>query len=138
WEIVDKYKITHLGLSPTIIRSLMVHGERPLEEKDLTSLRMFVSTGEPWDSESWLWLFEKVGKKRLPIVNHSGGTEIGGGILASMPGLPLKPCCFTGPIPGMVVDIANDQDDELVNEFGKVGELVIKKPWPGMTRGFWN
>jgi acetyl-CoA synthetase len=135
WELVEKYQITHLGISPTAIRTLMTYGSRWYEGHDLSSLRAFGSTGEPWNPVPWLWLFEDVGKGRIPIINHSGGTEIGGGILGCLPGHPLKPCSFNGPIPGMVVDIIDGAGNPVKAE---VGELVIRAPWPGMTRGFWK
>jgi acetyl-CoA synthetase len=135
WSLVEKYKVSHLGVSPTAIRSLMTKGMAWVDQHDLSSLKAFGSTGEPWNPEPWRWLFEKVGKGRVPILNYSGGTEIAGGILGCLPGLPLKPCSFTGAIPGMVVDIV---DEEGRSVRGEVGELVIRRPWPGMTRGFWR
>jgi len=108
----------------------------PFERHDLSSLRIFASTGEPWNPAPWWWLFEKVGNSKLPIINYSGGTEIAGGILMGNPLLPIKPCSFPAPCPGMDVDIL-DEDGNPV-EPGKVGELVIKQPWIGMARGFWQ
>jgi acetyl-CoA synthetase len=108
----------------------------PFERHDLSSLRAFASTGEPWNPAPWWWLFEKVGNTKLPIINYSGGTEIAGGILMGNPLLPQKPCSFPAPCPGMDVDIL-DEDGNSV-EPGKVGELVIKQPWIGMARGFWQ
>ncbi len=108
----------------------------PHERYDLSSLRMFASTGEPWNPAPWWWLFEKVGNSKLPIINYSGGTEIAGGILMGNPLLPIKPCSFPAPCPGMDVDIL-DENGEPVKP-GEVGELVIKQPWIGMARGFWQ
>ena len=108
----------------------------PHERHDLSSLRIFASTGEPWNPAPWWWLFEKVGNSKLPIINYSGGTEIAGGILMGNPLLPIKPCSFPAPCPGMDVDIL-DEDGNSVPD-GKVGELVIKQPWIGMARGFWQ
>ncbi|MBX3268324.1 MAG: AMP-binding protein [Acidobacteria bacterium] len=108
----------------------------PFERHDLSSLRIFASTGEPWNPAPWWWLFEKVGNSKLPIINYSGGTEIAGGILMGNPLLPIKPCSFPAPCPGMDVDIL-DEDGNSVPD-GKVGELVIKQPWIGMARGFWQ
>ncbi len=108
----------------------------PHERHDLSSLRMFASTGEPWNPAPWWWLFEKVGNSKLPIINYSGGTEIAGGILMGNPLLPIKPCSFPAPCPGMDVDILDDEGKPVgPNE---VGELVIKQPWIGMARGFWQ
>ncbi len=108
----------------------------PHEMHDLSSLRIFASTGEPWNPAPWWWLFEKVGNSKLPIINYSGGTEIAGGILMGNPLLPQKPCSFPAPCPGMDVDILDDEGNPV--EPGKVGELVIKQPWIGMARGFWQ
>jgi acetyl-CoA synthetase len=108
----------------------------PFERHDLSSLRAFASTGEPWNPAPWWWLFEKVGNSKLPIINYSGGTEIAGGILMGNPLLPQKPCSFPAPCPGMDVDIFDEEGNSV--EPGKVGELVIKQPWIGMARGFWQ
>ncbi len=108
----------------------------PHERHDLSSLRIFASTGEPWNPAPWWWLFEKVGNSKLPIINYSGGTEIAGGILMGNPLLPIKPCSFPAPCPGMDVDILDDDGNPVGP--GKVGELVIKQSWIGMARGFWQ
>src|SRR5690606_5706794 len=84
----------------------------------------------------WLWLFEKVGNSQLPIINYAGGTEIAGGILMGNPLLPITPCSFPAPCPGMDVDILDEEGNPV--EPGTVGELVIKQPWIGMARGFWQ
>jgi acetyl-CoA synthetase len=135
WSLVEDHHISHLGVSPTLIRSLRSHGTPPIEKHDLTSLRLIASTGSPWDPESWLWLFDTVLKRQKPIINYSGGTEISGGILCGNLFKPLKPCSFGGPIPGMDVDVVDEQGQSVR---GAVGELVIRQPWIGMTRGFWN
>jgi acetyl-CoA synthetase len=114
----------------------VVLSPHPFERHDLSSLRAFASTGEPWNPDPWWWLFEKVGNSKLPIINYSGGTEIAGGILMGNPLLPIKPCSFPAPCPGMDVDIL-DENGEPVKP-GEVGELVIKQPWIGMARGFWQ
>ncbi len=136
WEFCAKHKVEVLGISPTLVRSLATHGDELPKKHDLSSLRAFASTGEPWNPAPWWWLFEKVGDSKLPIINYSGGTEIAGGILMGNPLLPIKPCSFPAPCPGMDVDIL-DEDGNSV-EPGKVGELVIKQPWIGMARGFWQ
>lgn len=135
WELVEKHRITTLGLSPTLVRSLIPHGEDPIKVHDLSSLLFFASTGEPWNPDSWLWLFNIVGRGRLPIINYSGGTEISGGILMGNPLLPLKPGAFSGPCPGIAADVYDENGVPIRNQ---VGELVIKAPWIGMTRGFWK
>jgi acetyl-CoA synthetase len=82
-----------------------------------------------------MWLFEKVGGGTRPIINYSGGTEISGGILMGNPILPLKPTAFAGPCPGIAADVLDEQGNSIQDQ---VGELVIKSPWIGMTRGFWK
>jgi acetyl-CoA synthetase len=135
WEIVERHKVTFLGVSPTLIRSLIRYGEEPYNTHDLSSLRFFGSTGEPWNPDPWMWLFEKVGRSKRPIINYSGGTEISGGIVSGNPILPLKPCAFSAACPGIDADVF-DEDGHPVRD--QVGELVIKTPWIGMTRGFWK
>ncbi len=135
WDLVARHHITHLGVSPTLIRSLIPYGVDPVHKHDLSALRLFASTGEPWNPGPWMWLFEQVGGSTRPIINYSGGTEISGGILMSNPLMPLKPCSFSAPCPGMAVDVF---DENGLPVRGEVGELVITAPWIGMTRGFWK
>jgi len=135
WALVERHKITQLGVSPTLIRALIPHGEEPFKKHDLSSLRFFASTGEPWNPDPWMWLFETVGEGKRPIINYSGGTEISGGIVMGNPILPLKPCAFSAPCPGIAADVLDEDGQPLRNA---VGELVIKSPWIGMTRGFWH
>jgi acetyl-CoA synthetase len=135
WAMVERHHITTLGVSPTLIRALIPYGEAPLRQHDLSSLRILASTGEPWNPDPWMWLFEKVGGGKIPIINYSGGTEISGGIVMGNPILPLKPCAFSAPCPGMAADVFDDEGRSVRNQ---VGELVVKAPWIGMTRGFWK
>lgn len=135
WSLVERHGVTLLGLSPTFVRSIMKFGVEPVREHSLQSLRAFGTTGEPWNPTPWLWLFEEVGQKRIPILNYSGGTEIAGGILISNWLTPIKPCSFGGPVPGMAADVV-DADGRSVR--GEVGELIVRQPWIGMTRGFWK
>lgn len=135
WKMVEQHGITHLGLSPVLIRALMPHGPEPVRAADLSRLRAVGSTGSPWDPASWNWVFEHVLQRQKPILNYSGGTEISGGIVCGNFLQPLKPCAFSGPVPGMAADVVDDQGRPLR---GAVGELVIRKPWIGMTRGFWQ
>ncbi len=135
WALVERHRITVMGLSPTAVRALMPHGPQHPGAHDLRSLRILGSTGEPWNPEPYRWLFEHAGGGRLPIINYTGGTEISGGILGCFPVAPIKPCSFAGPIPGMDADVF-DEDGRPVR--GQVGELVVKRPWPGMTAGFWR
>jgi len=135
WEVVARHRVTILGLSPTAVRALMRHGDAPVHQHDLSSLRVLGSTGEPWTPDAYLWYFQHVGQGRCPIINYSGGTEVSGGIVGGTVLQPCKPCAFTGPCLGMAAEIF-DADGKPVR--GKVGELVVTKPWPGMTHGFWR
>lgn len=135
WAMAQRHRLTQVGLSPTLVRTLKSFGDNPFRDKDLSSLRCFASTGEPWNPEPWRWLFERVGGGVVPIVNYSGGTEISGGILMDNPLRPSKPAAFAAPCPGLAVDVVDKDGQAVRNE---VGELVIRTPWIGMTRGFWN
>ena len=135
WAMVARHKITGLGISPTLVRALIKFGDEPARKHDLSSLRLFGSTGEPWNPDPWLWLFNNVGGGKLPIINYSGGTEISGGIVMGNPILPLKPCAFSAPCPGIAADVVDESGNSVRNQ---VGELVIRAPWIGMTRGFWK
>ena len=135
WSLVDRHKVTALGISPTLIRALRRHGDEIVHRHDLSSLRKFASTGEPWNPDPWMWLFQNVGRGKLPIINYSGGTEISGGIVMGNVLTPMKPCAFSGPLPGMAADVVDENGKSIR---GKVGELVIREPWIGMTRGFWR
>ncbi|HEY8987927.1 MAG TPA: AMP-binding protein, partial [Candidatus Limnocylindrales bacterium] len=135
WELVARHRVTHLGLSPTVIRALIPHGSDPVRAHDLGTLRVLCSTGEPWDPESWWWYFREVGGGRCPVVNYSGGTEVSGGIVGCNLLTPIKPASFNGPCPGTAADVVDTTGASLR---GEVGELVIRAPQPGMTRGFWN
>ena len=135
WILAARHRVNKLGLSPTLVRALMPHGEALPARHDLSALRMFGSTGGPWNDDPWMWLYETVGKQQRPIINYTGGTEISGGILMGNPLLPVKPCAFPAPCPGIAADVF-DENGQPVS--GQVGELVIKAPWIGMTRGFWQ
>jgi acetyl-CoA synthetase len=135
WSLVERHRVTALGISPSLVRALAPFGEKPVHKHDLSSLRKFASTGEAWNPDPWGWLFHTVGRGRLPIINYSGGTEISGGILMGNVLTPMKPCAFAGPLPGMAADVVNEQGQPVR---GEVGELVIREPWIGMTRGFWH
>jgi acetyl-CoA synthetase len=133
--MVARHRITQLGLSPTLVRALIRHGDEPARRHSLESLRLFASTGEPWNPDPWLWLFNTVGGGTRPIINYSGGTEISGGIVMGNLLLPLKPCAFSAPCPGIAADVVDEEGHSVRNQ---VGELVIRAPWIGMTRGFWK
>jgi acetyl-CoA synthetase len=135
WDIVERHHVTHLGLSPTVIRALMAHGEDPVRAHDRSSLRVLGSTGEPWNPEPWWWYFREVGEGRCPVINYSGGTEVSGGIVGGNVIGPIKPASFSGPCIGTAADVVDDMGRPVR---GAVGELVIRAPLPGMTRGFWH
>jgi acetyl-CoA synthetase len=135
WELVERHRVTMLGVSPTLIRALKPHGDELPAAHDLSSLRVFGSTGEPWNDAPYEWLSEVVGRRRVPIINFSGGTEVGGAFLAPFPVEPIKPCSLGGPSLGMDVDVFGP-DGEPVR--GALGELVCRQPWPAMTRGVWG
>jgi acetyl-CoA synthetase len=135
WALCEQHRVNVLGVSPTLIRSLMPYGSEHPRKYNLTHIRSFASTGEPWNPGPWHWLFNEVGETQKPIINYSGGTEISGGILMGNPVTPLKACAFSAPCPGIWVDVLDENGESLQ---GEVGELVIKAPWIGMTRGFLN
>jgi acetyl-CoA synthetase len=135
WRVAADHHLTFLGVSPTLIRALQAAGDEYTSGHDLSALRLFGSTGEPWNPEPYRWLFSHVGEGRRPIINISGGTEIGAVILGCDITLPLRACSLGRPVPGMVADVLDADGEPLV---GGVGELVIRAPWPSMTRGLWG
>ncbi len=135
WAMLARHRVTVVGISPTAIRGLMRHGESWVHRHDLSALRLLGATGEPWNPEPWLWYFRHVGGGRCPILNYSGGTECSGGILGCTVLHAQKPGCFSGPVLGMDADVYDEHGRSVR---GVVGELVVRKPWPGMTRGFWR
>jgi acetyl-CoA synthetase len=124
-----------LGISPTLIRALKPHGDKAHRAADLSCIRSFGATGEPWNEDTYLWLSDQVGRGQVPIINFSGGTEVGGSFLSPYPVEPIKPCSLGGPSLGMDVDVFGP-DGHPVR--GEMGELVCKQPWPAMTRGVWK
>jgi acetyl-CoA synthetase len=135
WEIVQRHRVTHLGVSPTAIRLLKTSALDWVTRHDLASLRILGSTGEPWDPDSYQWYFDHVGGGRCPIINISGGTEIIGCLLSPLPIMPQKACTLGGPGLGMDVDVFDDAGQPIR---GGIGHLVCKKPAPSMTKGFLN
>jgi acetyl-CoA synthetase len=133
WKIVADHKVSHLGLSPTAIRVLIGAGDEWVEKRELSSLRVLGSTGEPWDPESYMWYFEKVGGGRCPVMNISGGTEIGACLLQPLPVMDLAPGTVGAPAMGTDTDVFGDDGKPLRNE---VGHLVLKQPIPSLTMGF--
>ncbi len=137
WSLVEDHGVTILGVSPTLVRALIRHGDEPVTSHDLSSLRVLGSTGEPWNEGPWRWYFETVGGGRCPVINISGGTEVGACFLSPHVTQPIAPMSLGGPSLGMAVDVF-DADGNSVAGTGEVGELVCTKPWPGMTRGVWG
>ena len=135
WEIIERHRVSVFGVAPTAIRALMSKGTGWVRSHDLSSVRVLGSTGETWNPGPWRWYFDEVGGGRCPIVNYSGGTETGGGIVSGLTIKPLKPCSFSGPVPGMAADVVNEQGEPIR---GAVGELIVRRPWVGMTHGFWH
>jgi acetyl-CoA synthetase len=134
WRLVEEERATVLGCSPTLIRALRHHGD---PEADLSSLRTIVTTGEPWNPDPYRWLFQTVGGGRCPIINCSGGTEVGACFLSPVPAISIKECSLGLPALGMAMDVVDGEGRSLVGT-GEVGELVCRKPFPGMTRGIWK
>jgi acetyl-CoA synthetase len=133
WTLVARERVTMLGVSPTLVRALVPHGE---PAADLSSLRAVTTTGEPWNRAPYDWLDEHAcGKGRIPVVNISGGTEVGACFLSVCLLVPTKPCSLGFPALGQDLDVFDEAGRPVR---GEVGELVCKRPWPGMTRGIWG
>ena len=132
WSLVESERVTMLGLSPTLVRALIPKGE---PTADLSSLRAFCTTGEPWNPDPYRWLFEHAGGGRAPIVNISGGTEVGACFLTTVITEPIKPVALGFPALGQDMDVVDAEGNPVR---GEVGELVCRRPWPGMTRGVWG
>lgn len=135
WELIQKYKVTIFGTSPTAVRMFRKHAIEPRKQFDLDSIRIIPSTGEPIDEDSWWWLFEKIGNKKVPIMNLAGGTEIGGAMLSVLPGMKLKPTTVGMPCPGFDLDVVDEKQNSIQNQ---KGFLIVRSPWPTMTRGLLN
>jgi acetyl-CoA synthetase len=136
WKLVADHRVTALGLAPTAVRALMQYGDEPVHRHDLSTLTRTFSTGEPWTLDAWTWFFEHVCDAKIPILNYSGGTEVGGAIVTGTMLHPLKPCSFGGPVPGMGADIVDETGAPM--PAGEVGELVLRTPSIGNTRGLWR
>jgi len=136
WRLIQDNAVSMLGIAPTIVRSFMQTGGSGVENYDLSSLRITLSTGEAWNHSAWMWMFDKVCSRRAPIINYSGGTEVGGGIVTGTVLHPMKPCTFSGPVPGMGADVV-DEKGQSVGLSG-TGELVLRQPSIGLTRGLWR
>jgi acetyl-CoA synthetase len=130
FSLVEHNHVTLLGLSPTFVRMMKAKGI----SRNISGVRVFGSTGEPWDTDSWMYLFETLGSGKVPIANISGGTDIIGCFLASTPAIPLKPKCLYRGL-GMNVSVFDEDGTEIYN---KIGHLVSREACPSMTRGIWK
>ena len=136
WRLVQNHRVTYLAVAPTLIRSLMRHGEEEVERYDFSQLRLLSSAGEAWTDAPWQWFFRHVGKGRLPILNITGGTEVGGCNLLSTVHHPQRPSSFSGPALGVGLAIVDESGRPVPD--GSVGELVLRHANIGMTRSLWR
>ncbi|MEQ1616217.1 MAG: AMP-binding protein, partial [Hyphomicrobiaceae bacterium] len=137
WRLAQDHKVTFLGVAPTMIRNFIQQPPEVVKAFDFSSLRVTASTGEVWTPEAWTWFEVNVCQGRVPILNYCGGTEIGGGIISgTMLHRDLPPGAFAGPIPGMGAAVVDDAGKPLPR--GAVGELALRVPSIGLTRGLWN
>lgn len=137
WDIIDKYKVNILYTAPTAIRSLMGFGLGPLQGKNLSSLKILGTVGEPINEEAWHWYDENVGKKKCPIIDTWWQTETGGVLISNLAGItPAKPGWATLPMPGVQPVLVDENGNEITNfENGIIkGNLCIKAPWPSIIR----
>ena len=134
WEIIEKYKVSIFYTAPTAIRAFMKWGDDWVRGKDISSLRLLGTVGEPINPEAWIWYHRLIGAERCPIVDTWWQTETGGHMLSPMPGATAtKPGCATVPFFGVEPAILADDGSEV-----EAGILAIKKPWPGMLRGIYG
>jgi len=137
WDIIDKFKVNIFYTAPTALRSLMGFGEEPLQNKDLTSLRVLGTVGEPINEEAWHWYDEKIGKGKCPIVDTWWQTETGGILISNLANVtPSRPGWATLPLPGVQPILVDEQGNEIPQTDGEItsGNLCMKFPWPGILR----
>jgi len=135
WRLIQDHNVNYLGVSPTIVRGLMRYGDE-VENYDLSSLRITASGGEAWTETPWRWFFDHVCKRRIPIINISGGTEVGGCIFTGTPNHPMNPCSFSRPALGVGADIVDMSGKRIAD--GEVGELVLRHSSIGLTKSLWK
>ena len=134
WDIIDKYKINTLYTAPTAIRSLMSYGLEPLKGKDLSSLKVLGTVGEPINEEAWHWYNTNIGKNKCPIVDTWWQTETGGILISNLAGItPAIPSFATLPMPGIVPCLIDEHGKE-IEENNVSGNLCIKQAWPSIIR----
>ena len=136
WKLIAKYKVSWTELSPALIRNQMIKDKKLFNDIDLSSLRMICTGGEPWTEKPWKWLFEFIGKSKVPIMNSAGGTEVSGSILHCCLHRPFKVGSFNAPIPGMSADIVDSNGNTVTEDH--LGELVMRKSSIGLTKGLWE
>jgi acetyl-CoA synthetase len=136
WRLCARHGVTVAGIVPTAVRQMMAAGVDPLQGADLSALRTIISSGEPWTPEAWNWFFETVCGRRVPILNYAGGTECGGAILIGTHHRPLRPCSFGGPVFGNGAGVVDATGAPV--PVGAVGELAMRQPGIGATRGLWG
>jgi acetyl-CoA synthetase len=137
WEIVDRYRVTILYTAPTAIRTFMKWGPEFPASRNLDSLRLLGSVGEPINPEAWVWYWENIGRERCPVVDTWWQTETGAIMISPLPGVTtLKPGSATFPLPGIGADVVNDAGNSVGIPGG--GYLTLTRPWPSMLRGIWG
>jgi acetyl-CoA synthetase len=137
WDVIEKYGVTVFYTAPTAIRTFMKMGEHLPNARNLSSLRLLGTVGEPINPEAWMWYQRVIGNSNCPIVDTWWQTETGGIMITALPGaIPTKPGSATLPFPGIVVDVVDQEGEPVTNESG--GYLVVKHPWPGMMRTLYN
>lgn len=139
WELVERYKVSILYTTPTALRMFMKYGDSLPNSKDLSSLRLLGTVGEPINPEVWQWYFRVIGKDRCPIVDTWWQTETGGTLISPVPGIEtvaLKPGSATQALPGVDAAVVDEHGKEL--QRGAKGYLVVRNPWPGMLLSLWG
>jgi acetyl-CoA synthetase len=137
WDIVERHQVTVFYTAPTALRTFMSWGEAPVKKHDLSSLRLLGTVGEPINPAAWVWYHEVIGAGRCPIVDTWWQTETGGILVSPLPGVQtLVPGTATRPLPGVLADVVDAQGNSQPANVG--GLLILRHPWPGMTRTIWG
>jgi acetyl-CoA synthetase len=136
-RLIERYDVTHLGASPTLIRGLAAAGNDQVWPSgvDLSSLQLLITAGEVIDEDHFVWFQKSFGQGNRPVINYTGGTEVSGALLASVVTRPIVPTVFNTGSPGIEIDVLDDSGRPIIDH---PGELVIRKPFVGMTHGFWD
>jgi acetyl-CoA synthetase len=135
WRLIEEYKATFIGVAPTLLRAARSRGASEITKHDLSSLRGVGTSAEPIDPDLWLWMFETICRRRVPITNFSGGTEIGTAVSSNIL-LPMKPAAFNGGVPGVGADVVNAHGERTAP--GEIGELVMRSPCIGRAHQVWR